>query len=135
LEIFYCKERRGKGAIMDGSLIVSIINVVLGIIMLIALASYSTWARVFTYLIAVYLIVIGSIVIIAPTTLFAVYLPAPIAFIDIGGIGIINIAVGIIMFIALGSESTLARVFNHVVAVYLIIVGSTVIISYLIPFL
>ena len=45
-------------------LILGIIDVVMGIIILIALQSDSLWARVFTYLIAIYLIIAGLVVII-----------------------------------------------------------------------
>ena len=45
-------------------LILGIIDVVMGIIILIALQSDSLWARVFTYIIAIYLIIAGLVVII-----------------------------------------------------------------------
>ena len=45
-------------------IILGIINVVMGIIILIALQANSLWFRVFTYIIAVYLILVGLVAII-----------------------------------------------------------------------
>ena len=45
-------------------IILGIINVVMGIVILIALQSDSLWSRVFTYLIAIYLVIVGLVAII-----------------------------------------------------------------------
>ena len=49
----------------SSDLILGIINVVMGIIIIIALQSDSLWSRVLTYIIAIYLIIVGLIVIIS----------------------------------------------------------------------
>lgn len=49
----------------SSDLILGIINVVMGIIILIALQSDSLWSRVFTYIIAIYLIIVGLVAIIS----------------------------------------------------------------------
>ncbi len=48
----------------SSDIILGIIDLVMGVIILIALQSDSLWARVFTYIIAVYLIIVGLVAII-----------------------------------------------------------------------
>lgn len=48
----------------SSDIILGIIDLVMGVIILIALQSDSLWSRVFTYIIAVYLITVGLVAII-----------------------------------------------------------------------
>jgi len=49
----------------SSDLILGIIDVVMGIVVLVALQSDSLWSRVLTYIIAIYLIIVGLVAIIS----------------------------------------------------------------------